>query len=1071
MPIPEGVRGENKNYTIMKRKLFTFLLAAVASIGLTRAEIYSGTCGATGNGSNLTWSLNTEDSTLIISGTGAMANWSTYGYSPWYNYRSYIVNITLGNRVTSIGAYAFYNCTALTSIDIPNSFTSIGDYAFAWCSSLTSANIPSDLTIIGNNIFCNCSSLASVNIPNSVTNIKSRAFLNCYSLTSLVIPNSVTSIGSQAFCNCHNLTSVIIPNSVTSIGSLAFNYIPNIEYSGTATGGPWGAKCVNGYIDGWLVYNDESQTQLCACLTAATGEIIIPNSVTSIGNSAFGYCDSLTSVIIPNSVTSIGEQAFGGCLNITSIDIPNSVTSIGYWAFGYVPNIAYSGTATGSPWGARCINGVIEDWLIYSDSSKTQLCACSTAATGVLIIPDSVTSIGKQAFYQCDSLTSVIIPNSVRIIGENNFIGCSALTSIYVKGEIPARIDYNAFEDPNSCPIYIPCGTYSDYVSARIAYADRFQYEAMDFPYSLTCLVNIEEAGHVQTPNACSDTIITAVSNNGYHFVQWSDGIIENPRTIHLFQDTTFSAVFAIDKSGTCGKDLTLAWEYDEENKALSISGSGELTENYSYFIVMKRANKVAFAEGVTNIGEYAFNNCSNLTAITLPQSVTNIANYAFYECSNMTTIYEQSTTPPTIYSNSFESSESIDVYVPFGGETRYKSAQVWKDMTIHSPAITQEVVACVTSCIISIDVENTMLQSCNVVGGEIFAGNTLELIGLEPETEYNKTITLTSNTSETDTISVSFTTTALELTTQQPTIASSNTAILLAETNMADAEVNCGFEWRRDNQPEGMASTKVYAPVANGVMAGRLKGLRDDVYYKYRAFYESSEGNKYYGDWQYIFTGDNTVEFDPVMYTYTAQAVTETTAILRGYALAGSVDFTEQGFEYWVESRVIPEGASGNAYNSVIGEHQTIQASGISMKVTLTDLDEGSVYKYRSYAVVNGQTVYGAEQSFTTRGEYFYTVTFVDYDGTILGTDKVHYGTSAIAPDDPTREGYYFSGWDNDFSNVIDDLTVTATYSISTALQEIIVTERKAQKLLRNCQLFILRDGKTYTIQGQEVK
>ena len=148
-----------------------------------------------------------------------------------------------------------------------------------------------------------------------------------------------------------------------------------------------------------------------------------------------------------------------------------------------------------------------------------------------------------------------------------------------------------------------------------------------------------------------------------------------------------------------------------------------------------------------------------------------------------------------------------------------------------------------------------------------------------------------------------------------------------------------------------------------------------------------------------------------------------------------------------------------------------TVQASGISMKVTLTNLDEGSVYKYRSYAVVDGQKVYGEEQSFTTLGEYLYTVTFVDYDGAILGTDKVHYGTAATAPEDPTREGYNFVGWDNDFSNVTDDLIITATYSIATALNETTATESKAQKILRDGQILILRDGKTFTVQGQEVR
>ena len=126
-----------------------------------------------------------------------------------------------------------------------------------------------------------------------------------------------------------------------------------------------------------------------------------------------------------------------------------------------------------------------------------------------------------------------------------------------------------------------------------------------------------------------------------------------------------------------------------------------------------------------------------------------------------------------------------------------------------------------------------------------------------------------------------------------------------------------------------------------------------------------------YYGDWQYIFTGDGAVEFEPILYTYAATAVTETEATLKGYALAGSEDFTEQGFEYWIDSRVTTNKPSAPIHKLGIGEKQTVAASGIAMKITLTDLDEGTVYKYRTYAKSDKQTVYGAEMSFTTKGEY----------------------------------------------------------------------------------------------------
>ena len=228
-------------------------------------------------------------------------------------------------KVTSIGKYAFYKCSGLTSVTIPNSVTSIGISAFYNCSGLTSVTIGNSVTSIGNSAFSNCSGLISiivdesnpsfssiegilynndattliycpitkktVTIPNSVTSIDYSAFYGCSGLTSVTIPNSVTSIGNYAFYGCSGLTSVTIPNSVTSIGERAF--------SG------------------------------CSGLTSVT----IGNSVTSIGYYAFSGCYGLTSVTIPNSVTTIVQSAFSNCRGLTSVTIGNSVTSIGKYAF------------------------------------------------------------------------------------------------------------------------------------------------------------------------------------------------------------------------------------------------------------------------------------------------------------------------------------------------------------------------------------------------------------------------------------------------------------------------------------------------------------------------------------------------------------------------------------------------------------------------------------------------------------------------------------------------------------------------------------------------------------------
>ena len=198
----------------------------------------------------------------------------------WMEANSQVTTFEFPDDVTSIGDYAFFNCSGLKEIKIPDSVTRIGVYALCGCSGLISIQIPESVTSIGQSAFLCCSGLTSIEIPDSVTSIGDSAFSGCSSLQSIVIPESVTSIGDGAFAACSSLESIEIPKGVTSIGFAAF-------------GG-------------------------CSGLTS----IEIPERVTSIGDRAFRGCSSLQSIVFPDGVMSIGNEALSGCRQLSHIIAP-----------------------------------------------------------------------------------------------------------------------------------------------------------------------------------------------------------------------------------------------------------------------------------------------------------------------------------------------------------------------------------------------------------------------------------------------------------------------------------------------------------------------------------------------------------------------------------------------------------------------------------------------------------------------------------------------------------------------------------------------------------------------------
>ncbi len=410
----------------------------------------------------------------IQNGTSLIADDAFYGCSG-------LTSITIPNSVTSIGKESFSGCSGLTSITIPNSVISIGDGAFSGCSGLLFIAIPNRMTSISSSAFRNCSSLASVTIPNSVASIGSSAFADCSSLASVTIPNSVTTIDYSAFAGCSSLTSVTIPNSVTTIGGEVFRSCTDLESIKVESGN----LKYDSRNDCNAIIETSSNLIIIGCKNT-----IIPNSVTSIGSSAFKNCSGLTSIIIPNSVTSIGVDAFMGCSGLISVTFPNSDISITDGAFdgtawydSQPDGLVYAGMVAYKYKGTMPDNThvTIKDGTLGISQSVFYNCSGLTSVT----IPNSVTSIGSSAFEGCKGLTSVTIPNSVISIGEFAFAYCSGLASVAIPNSVTSISRYAFYWCSGLTSVTIPNSVTS---IGSSAFSSCYRLTSVTIPNSVTSI-------------------------------------------------------------------------------------------------------------------------------------------------------------------------------------------------------------------------------------------------------------------------------------------------------------------------------------------------------------------------------------------------------------------------------------------------------------------------------------------------------------------------------------------------------------------------------------------------------
>ena len=519
----------------------------------TEEKTISGVCGE-----NLTWAID-DEGCLTISGTGEMYDYdhSYNNNSPWRNRE--VKTVLINEGVTSIGDWAFSSCSNLTSITIPDSVVSIGDFAFEICINLKdvyySGTEDTWKTVsidAGNDILTNATihynDTHSINSNNSVAVDTVGDIFSNDKLAYEVLDDGTLMVRGKAdlmdVLEDVNIPSELNGKKVTRIRELAFSW---------AAGG-----------------NPKS--------------IIIPNSITSIGYSAFDGCSNLTSITLPDNIKAIADYTFSGCVNLTSITIPNNVAKIGNYAFA----------------GCSALTTItIPDSVTRINPGIFFNCINLTSVD----ISNNIKSISKKTFENCTSLESIKIPNGIEEICSSAFFNCSNLTSITIPKSI-TNIEENVFERTNLRDVYYS-GTEDEWKKIKISYSNEdlkkatIHYNAPESSDN----VNEKDESSLQKSN---DNLMWKLDENKILTINgtgemYGYGLLFDIETMHNVNASPWG-------------------DYCHDIKSIILN------------------------DGITSIGIYAFYDCTNLISVSIPDSVNRIEQFAFSGCLELKDVYYSGT-------------------------------------------------------------------------------------------------------------------------------------------------------------------------------------------------------------------------------------------------------------------------------------------------------------------------------------------------------------------------------------------------------------------------------------------
>ena len=569
-----------------------------------------------------------------------------------YYQNSEIVGVVLPASVTSIGSEAFAECAALASVAFPEGLKSIGEFAFTECPSLTGVVIPDSVTEIGKLAFRYCENLNSVKMSESVKVLAESVFEECYALESVNLPKGLTSIENWAFHMCQNLDSMVIPTGVTKIGQYAFEScaFEKVQFEGTEA--QWrkieiddtNDVCKNVVFLGKEIDKkapDEANGQIAdaASPSGKNGKIIYKDGKEDIlgyGNGkikkeSYANNANIVKVILPESITVIGEKAFYSCASLAGITIPSGVTSIEMKAFANcaaLKEINFGGTE--AQWHNVSVaygNAAVAKAKVNFASSAEipeNTDAARSAKDGKIIyaggkeevLRHGITEIAASAYYEKANIVSVVLPEGVKAIGDRAFASCGSITSITLPKSLE-KIGRSAF---------FLCDDIKEvYYGGTEAAYEKIQIDKFNSSLSAAKKYFAEKTVNMPTARDSSKDGKIVYADGREEKIKYGTQEIGSLAYAHK------SIVSVVLPEGLKLVGIR-AFEECKSLKSITFPKGFEQICR-SAFDKCSALKEIVLPEGTKIIDEYAFSNCTGLKSVTAPDSLITIGANAFWSC------------------------------------------------------------------------------------------------------------------------------------------------------------------------------------------------------------------------------------------------------------------------------------------------------------------------------------------------------------------------------------------------------------------------------------------------------